>query len=396
MKSGGVLLGSRPVILRRMISTCGPEYQTIGMAEPAALRRSLVAYQRAIELDRDFAEAYAGYARLAVTLWRRDFREFMTSGIAKNEAYAAAGKALELDPENARAYEVLSVIQAIEGEHPLAVASARKAVDLQPNDAEAHTNLANVLYITGDLDEAQAELAVAQKLNPALPTELRLVSATVAFAQGRYADAVTELNAVRESVPRNELVLEHLAAAYAYLGDTDKVQSTVAELRSIFPITNLGYYSVLRATVGTKDQLARFIEGLRRAGIPEWPYGVARRPEDRLGPEELRVVVAGPLWTGKLENGVDFVQYFDHAGNIAYRSTSSLLTGRTMVDGDRLCQLIEGYLLDRPSCGYVYRIVSDRNTTIKTSHMFRLMRSNTSRFRNEAVKRPLSDCSATK
>lgn len=331
------------------------EYQIAGMPEAEALRRSLAGYQRAIELDPGFAEAHVGYARLAVTVWRRDFSEIMSSGIAKNEAYAAAGKALELDSGNAGAYEVLSIIQAIEGEHRLAVASARKAVDLQPNDAEAHTNLANVLYIKGDLDEAQAELAVAQRLNPALPTELRLVSATVAFAQGRYADAVTELNAVRESVPRNELVLEHLAAAYAYLGDTDNVQATVAELRNILPITNLGYYSVLRATVGTKDQLARFIEGLRRAGIPEWPYGEARRPEDRLGPAELRAVVAGPLWTGKLENGVDFVEYFDHAGNIAYRSPSSLLTGRATVDGDRLCQVIEGYLLDRPSCGYVYR-----------------------------------------
>ena len=50
------------------------------------------------------------------------------------------------------------------------------------------------------------------------------------------------------------------------------------------------------------------------------------------------------LWTGKLENGVDFVQYFDPAGNFAYRSATSLLSGRIEIEGDRLCQVIDGYL----------------------------------------------------
>lgn len=121
--------------------------------------------------------------------------------MAKEEAYAAVGKALELDPENARAYEVLSVIQAVEGEHQVAIASASTATGLQPNDGEAHTNLAYVLYIAGDLDGAEAEVEIARRLHPALPNELRLVSATVAFAQSRYTDTITELNAVREAMP---------------------------------------------------------------------------------------------------------------------------------------------------------------------------------------------------
>lgn len=336
------------------------EYQNVGMTEPESFIRSIAAYRRAIDLDPNFAEAYAGYAKVAATVWRRDFSDIMSSAMAKDEAYAAAGKALELDPENARAYEVLSIIQAVEGEHQIAVTSAGKAVDLQPNDAEAHTNLANVLYIAGDLDRAAAEVKIAQRLNPALPTELRLVSATVAFAQGRYADAATEFNEVRDTLPRSELVLEHLAAAYAYLNETEKMKAVVAELEQVLPITNLGFYSVLRENIGTREQTARFIEGLRRAGIPEWPYGDQRQPKDRLDAKDLRALVAVPLWTGELENGVDFVQYFDPAGNFAYRSTTSLLSGKVKIEGDRLCQIIEGYLLNRPTCGYVYRNPVDK------------------------------------
>jgi adenylate cyclase len=181
----------------------------------------------------------------------------------------------------------------------------------------------------------------------------------VAFAQERYADSVAEFTEVGKSVPRSELVLEHLAAAYAYLGDKDKAEATVTELQGILPITNLGFYAVLRKNVGTSEQISHFIEGLRRAGIPEWPYGDERRPEDRLGVDELRTVIKGPRWVGELKNGVSFVQEFEGLDGFGYSSIGSMLTGRVAFDGDRLCQVIKGYLLDRPSCGYVYRNASD-------------------------------------
>jgi adenylate cyclase len=189
------------------------EYQTTGLNEADSLRRSLAAYRRAIELDPEFADAYAGYARVAAIAWRRDFSEIMSSGVARHEAYDAAGKAMQLDPENARAYEVLSIIQAVEGEHEIAVESARKAVDFQPGDAEAHANLANVLLFAGDLDGAAAEVSIAHNLNPAPSTELRLISGMLAFAQHHYPVAIAEFSAIQKSVPRSELVLEHLAAA---------------------------------------------------------------------------------------------------------------------------------------------------------------------------------------
>lgn len=337
------------------------EHQNFGMAEPEALRSSLAAYRHATKLDAKFAEAYAGYARVAVTIWRRDFSDIMAGALAKDQAYIAAKIAQQLDPQNARAKEVLSIIRAVDGVPGLAESTAREAVALQPNDAEAHTNLANVLYLIGELDQAQAEVEIARTLNPALPTELRLVSAMVAFAQERYAESVAEFTEVSKSVPRSELVLEHLAAAYAYLGDKDKALATVTELRGILPITNLGFYAVLRKNVGTSDQISRFIEGLRRAGIPEWPYGDERRPEDRLGVDELRTVIKGPRWVGELKNGVSFVQEFEGRDGFGYSSSGSMLTGKVAVVGDQLCQVIEGYLLNRPSCGYVYRNASDRD-----------------------------------
>jgi adenylate cyclase len=189
------------------------------------------------------------------------------------------------------------------------------------------------------------------------------VSGLVAFADRRYDEAIRELSAVRDSVPRSELVLEYLAAAYAYLGEPTKAQATVAELRQVLPITNLAFYEVMRADVGTPEQTARFVEGLRLAGVPPWPFDDRRRLEDRVGPEELGRLATTTVWTGRLQNGAAFVQYFDQSGGFAYRSTNSLLSGRSRVRDGQLCQQVAGYLMDRETCGYVYRDVSAKPAT---------------------------------
>ena len=331
------------------------EYPMTGLSEADSLRRSLGAYRRAIELDPNFADAYAGYARAAATVWRRDVSEIMSSAVARHEAYEAAGKAMQIDPENARAYEVLSIIQAVEGEHQIAVESARQAVSFEPGNAEAHTNLATVLYMSGDLDGAASEVQFARNLNPALPADLRLISGMVAFAQHRYPIAIAEFSAIQTIMPRSELVLEHLAAAYAYLGDMVKAKSIVAELKQVVPIANLGFYAVLSENMGASEQTDHFIEGLRLAGIPEWPFDDHRNKQDRLNHDELRSLVTESVWKGELANGVGFIQYFDRDGGFAYGSTTSLLTGRVEIRNDQLCQVIEGYLLNHPTCGYVYR-----------------------------------------
>jgi adenylate cyclase len=53
------------------------------------------------------------------------------------------------------------------------------------------------------------------------------------------------------------------------------------------------------------------------------------------------------------------MQYFDKAGNTAYRSTNTSITGVIEVRSDSLCEKFDGYFLDRMVCGHVYRNTSD-------------------------------------
>ncbi len=95
--------------------------------------------------------------------------------------------------------------------------------------------------------------------------------------------------------------------------------------------------------------------GLKEAGIPEWPFGFEGREADQVGGAQLRELVSDKTWTGRHKNGTEFIQYFDKAGNTAYRSANTNVTGVIEVRDDRLCEKFDGYFLDRMACGYVYR-----------------------------------------
>ena len=73
----------------------------------------------------------------------------MLSAVARQQAYEAAGRALELNPQVPRAYAVLGILQMLDGEIDEAIESVERAVALDPNGADAKLNLAIVLTFAG-------------------------------------------------------------------------------------------------------------------------------------------------------------------------------------------------------------------------------------------------------
>lgn len=317
-------------------------------------RRALSYYQRAIDLDPDFAEAHAGIARIAVDVWRNHYTFLWSGAVARKIAYDAAGQALRLDPDSARAHIVLALLQLVDGRPVEAQASARNAVAVEPNHAETLGNASLVLAHAGARSEALAGLEKALRLEPAPPPSFRLLSGVVFYIAEDYERALPLLEAARDGLPMAEPAREYLAAAYAYADEQAKAKQAVAGLKELYPETNLEHYRSLYG-YWRKGDLDHHLEGLRKAGITNWPFGFEGREADRLGAAELRKVTTGRTWIGRQHNGTNFMQHFDEAGNLAYRSPNSFITGTARIRGDRLCQRFEGHFLDRETCGYVYR-----------------------------------------
>jgi adenylate cyclase len=122
----------------------------------------------------------------------------------------------------------------------------------------------------------------------------------------------------------------------------------------LYPDSNLNYYNHLY-DYWLEDHRRYHLIGLREAGITDWPFGFQGREADRLSSAEIGGLIGDKTWAGKHKNGTSFFQYFDRAGNTAYRSANTTISGVTEIRENQLCEKFEGYFRDRIWCGYIYR-----------------------------------------
>jgi tetratricopeptide (TPR) repeat protein len=155
------------------------------------LKRAAGFFQEAIDLDPDYAEAWAGlgsaYKRMPIT-----------GGLPPKEAFPraekAALKALELDQANAEGYSVLGTkALSYDWDFPAAERYLKKALDLQPNHADSHLFLGNVYSHTGRHEEALNEIRRAQEIDPQWPQARAMQGLYLVMAR-KYDDALRHLD----------------------------------------------------------------------------------------------------------------------------------------------------------------------------------------------------------
>lgn len=208
-------------------------------------RRTLSFYQKAIDLDPRFANAHAGIARVAVDVWRNDYNYLWSAAVARKIAYDAAGEALKLDPNNARAHTVLALLQLVDGRATEALDSANRAVAAQPSDAEAYGNLALILAHTGSHQQAIGEMQRALRLDPSPPPSFQLLAGIVFYTARDNDRAIPLIETASHALPDAEPAHEYLAAAYAHRGDAARAADEAGKLKALFPEANFTYYSYL-------------------------------------------------------------------------------------------------------------------------------------------------------
>jgi tetratricopeptide (TPR) repeat protein len=97
---------------------------------------------------------------------RVDYGNLLADVGRTEEALAAYRRALELDPQLAKAHYNLGLTQLSLGQGEEAKGSFREAIALQPDYPEAHTNLGVVLASQGAVDEALEHYRTAVELRP--------------------------------------------------------------------------------------------------------------------------------------------------------------------------------------------------------------------------------------
>jgi serine/threonine-protein kinase len=180
----------------------------------------------------------------------------LDEGVEKNEVQAVdlLNQAIARDPSFVLAYCRLAeahdelYFQNVD-RTPNRLALAKAAIDaafrLKPDSGEAHLALATHLYFGYfDYDRARDELAIALRT---LPNDARIFywSGLIDRRQGRWHDAVRNLERAMELDPRNVRILNDAVGTYYYVRDYGQGRATLDRLIALEPKNIV--YRLLRA-----------------------------------------------------------------------------------------------------------------------------------------------------
>jgi DNA-binding winged helix-turn-helix (wHTH) protein/Tfp pilus assembly protein PilF len=192
---------------------------------PESLNQALEAFTQAIAHDPNYSDAYVGLADCYNLL-----REF--SAMPGNEAYfkafAAAKKAVELDPQSSEAHASLAFV-TFWGmwDAPEAEKEFRRAIELDPNSAKAHHWYATFLHSLGRHDVALTEIELARKLAPD-SSSILADKGELLWAAGHREAALQLLQQLKTADP--DFVSPHRYLRFAYL-ETGDYANYIAELK---------------------------------------------------------------------------------------------------------------------------------------------------------------------
>ena len=192
-------------------------------------KAALHAFEQALALDTNYALAQAGLAMASADMHLR----FASGPEVKawgERAKAEASRALALDPSLAEAHLARAAVsRKSDFDWESTLEESQRALELNPNLDVAHYFREAAFYHLGLFDLAVREDREAFGLDPANQVEQLRTRGVVAFLQGRYPEAVKNLEAARRSTSR-AFTDSYLAQAYFYSGDSARGMTTLDSL----------------------------------------------------------------------------------------------------------------------------------------------------------------------
>jgi len=224
------------------------------------------AYRKAIELDPNFARAYGALAvSLDVHYWR-GWTD--TPSETLDRALNMAMLATELDPSSPQAYWALGYAHMYLKQSDKAAKAVEKAVELAPNYADGYGLLALINNQRGNGEKAAELITNAMKLNPYYSWDYPYILGRAFYTMGKYDEAIKPL---LDALNRNVNAVNpriFLTASYIALGREDDAKWEVEQLRVMSPETTLSHLE-RNYPIADKTLFNKFLQQLHEAGLPE-------------------------------------------------------------------------------------------------------------------------------
>lgn len=221
------------------------------------------------ELDPGFGEAWAWWAYaviLGMVYWSTPpTRELM------DQALAACDKALSLDGQNASFHALKARIQVARCEYDSALTENEIAIDLNPTFAAAHCGLGDSLAYEGHYEQAMNAFDHAIAISPNDPQLWAFYSyAAQALIFSGDFDKALQYTRRASAIPNCQYwTTAHMTVALAHLGRQQEAEQAAGRLLRENPAFSLEFAREKLFYLKLPEQVELYMDGLKKAGIPE-------------------------------------------------------------------------------------------------------------------------------
>ena len=234
-----------------------------GLAEARRL------FQRACDLDPEFATAYAELAWTHTLDITRGFADARNASLG--QASVAAEKAVALDARDPVARFALGRVHVLRHEYEEAIAEMEAALSLNSNFDRAYYGLGMALLYGGRPEESIPQFEQAIRLNPRSPLlwHYFYTLARAYFNMGRDEKALAWSGKANQQPNAPYWSFAVAAAALGHLNRIDEAGKMLTEVRNRKADFSANSITSTVGPYGPHSGAGRIIEGLRKAGLPE-------------------------------------------------------------------------------------------------------------------------------
>lgn len=217
---------------------------------PMAAQQAKALFEQALELDPDYAQAYAGLADAWIAL-----REVGNLSLreATIQSHDAITKSIQLNDTLPEAHASLGLCILGGGDNTEAARQFQRAIDLDPEYSNAYLLRANVLRDQGYLTEATRVYTQALALDPLNPSILENQALLLAF-EGRFEKAIQQLVDLDEKYPDRLTGALALSRVWERSGDNLKALDIARQAVELAPTSPVA----LATLVETNTRLGNF------------------------------------------------------------------------------------------------------------------------------------------
>ncbi|MGO4123659.1 adenylate/guanylate cyclase domain-containing protein [Inquilinus sp. YAF38] len=333
--------------------------------EPKDLAKAVEQFEQAVALDPDFG---AAIAELSWAYWTASgvgsFENALS--LSGDETAAKSNDYLEDAARHPSPgyYQLLADRLLPQQKSDEAIVAAERAIALDSSDPYAYHEMSYALTLNGRAADGLGFLSAAARIDPNWTTWRHYLAGLSYFSLSRFEEAVASLERIDFRIGNDTdvrdkyLGLELLIAAEGHLGHAANAASAREKIKPYLMALNYAEFTGLAAIQDlpfkSYADLDRVLDGLRKAGVPDLPFGFDPKSKDRLSGSEIKALLFGHGIRGR--EVVPAVNPYRRTTTIDGSFSATIGTqsveGVSRIEGDAMCTFAP---LTIRSCRVVFR-----------------------------------------